>query len=78
MGEREAAIHDLVEEFIARGWLEPSTCNWSSAGFVVPKLRPNEWRMVVDYRWLNECTLPDAYPLHLIDDILCRQGKNRV
>ena len=76
--EREAAIHELVEEFIARGWLEPSTANWSSPGFVVPKPRPNEWRMVVDYRWLNEFAVPDAYPLPLIEDILCRQGKNKV
>ena len=78
VGEREAAIHELVEEFIARGWLEPSTANWSSPGFVVPKPRPNEWRIVVDYRWLNECTVPDAYPLPLIEDILCRKGKNKV
>ena len=78
VGEREAAIHELVEEFIARGWLEPSMANWSSPGFVVPKPRPNEWRMVVDYRSLNECTVPDAYPLPLIEDILCWRGKNKV
>ena len=66
VGEREAALAELIEEFIARRWLEPSTANWSSPAFVVPKPRPNEWRLVVDYRWLNECTVPDAYPLPLM------------
>ena len=35
VGEREAAIHELVEEFIPRGWLEPLTANCLSPGFVV-------------------------------------------
>ena len=52
--------------------------NWSLPGFVISKPRRNEWRMVVDYRWLNECTVPDAYPLPLTEDIICRQGKNKV
>ena len=30
------------------------------------------------YRWLKVCTISDAFPLPLIEDMLCRQGKNRV
>ena len=41
VGEGEAAIHKIVEEFISRGSLEPSAVNWSSPGFVVPKPRRN-------------------------------------
>ena len=46
--------------------------------FVVQKIRPNEWRIIVDYWWLNKCTITDVYPLPLIEDILGRHGKNRV
>ena len=54
VGEREAAIHELIEEFIARGLLQPSTSNWSRPAFPVLKPPTNEWRMVVDYRWLDK------------------------
>ena len=37
VGERKAAMAELVEEFVSRDWLEPSTAGWSSLAFVVPK-----------------------------------------
>ena len=60
VGEREASIPELVEKFVSRGWLEPSTAGWSSPAFVVPKEAAGKWRMVVDDRWLNDCTMIDA------------------
>ena len=70
VSECEATIAELIEEFISRGWLEPSTAGWSSPAFVVPKEVPGKWRMVVDYRWLNDCTMVDVYPLPLVDPLL--------
>ena len=46
VGEREAAIAELVEEFISRGWVEPSVAGWSSPAFFVPKKLAGKWRMV--------------------------------
>ena len=51
---------------------------WSSPAFVVPKEVAGKWRMVVDYRWLNDCTMVDAYPVPLVDLLLNRQGEKNI
>ena len=63
VGERAAAEQEIVEDDLARGWIEPCPASeWASNGFVVPKKEKGKWRLVVDYRQLNEATLPDAHP----------------
>ncbi len=51
-----------------------SACN--SPAFTVPK--PNDDRVVIDYRYVNDCTETDAHPLPRIEDILMNQGKFKI
>ena len=75
-GDRAEAMKKLLAEFIERGWIEPSNSEWASAAFLMPKKWKGEWRLVVDYRGLNEQTEHDSYSLPLIDTILEKQQKN--
>ena len=79
VGERAAAEQEIVEDFLARGWIEPCPASeWLFNGFVVPKKEKEKWRLVVDYRQLNEATLPDAHPLPLIENMLENQSKHKI
>ena len=69
-GDRAEAMKKLLAEFIERGWIEPSDSEWASPAFIVPKKEKGEWRLVVDYRGLNEQTEHDSYSVPLIDSIL--------
>ena len=63
VGERAAAEQEIVEDFLAPGWIEPCPASeWAPDGFIVPKKEKRKWRLVVDYRQLNEATLPDHTP----------------
>ena len=64
----------LLKEFIECGWIEPLDSKWASPPFIVPKKEKGEWRLVVDYRGLNEQTEHDWYSLPLIDTILQKQA----
>ena len=55
-GDRAKAMKKLLAEFIERGWIELSDSEWASPAFLVPKKEKGEWRLVVDYRGLNEQT----------------------
>ena len=77
-GDRAEAMKKLLAEFIERGWIEPSDSEWASPAFMVPKKEKGEWRLVVDYRGLNEQTEHDSYSLPLIDSILQKQQKKRI
>ena len=77
-GDRAEAMKKLLMEFIERGWFEPSDSEWASPAFIVPKKEKGEWRLVVDYRGLNEQTDHDSYSLPLIDSILQKQQKKRI
>ena len=49
-----------------------------SSGFVVPKKEKGKWRLVAYYRQINEATLPDAYPLPLIEKMFQNQSKHKI
>ena len=77
-GDRAEAMKEMLAEFIERGWIEPSDSEWASPAFIIPKKEKGEWRLVVDYRGLNEQTEHDSYLLRLIDTILQKQQKKRI
>ena len=73
-GERRAAWIRLTDQLLLDGKIEPGHGSWNSPSFPVPKKRPGDYRLVVDFRALNEATETDAHPLPRIEEILQRQG----
>ncbi|RDB24930.1 Transposon Ty3-I Gag-Pol polyprotein [Hypsizygus marmoreus] len=67
----------LIDQHLAAGRIRPSSSQYASPSFIIPKSDPNVllcW--VNDYCILNEVTVPDNYPLPRVDDILvdCAKG----
>ncbi|KAK9687374.1 Integrase zinc binding domain [Popillia japonica] len=72
-------VRKQVDKMLKQGIIKPSTSPWSSPLWVVPKKLDasgeRKWRVVIDYRRLNEKTIGDAYPLPNIEDILDQLGR---
>ncbi|SCV69303.1 BQ2448_2323 [Microbotryum intermedium] len=72
----------LLDEHLAAGRLRPSSSEYSSPAFIIPKkgmdtdpsIMP---RWVNDYRILNAATVPDRTPLPLPDEILSVSARAR-
>ena len=64
----------LTDDTIKTEKIEPGVSPWNSPSFPVPKKKPGEYRLVEDFRRLNDATVDDAHPLPRIEDILQRQG----
>lgn len=62
---------DLVDDLIAKGFVEESTSAWSSPALLVPK-QTGGYRLAIDYRKLNACTIPYAYPLPYMREIFSK------
>ena len=77
-GERKEAWDRLTDEVIAAGKVEPGVGPWSSPSFPVPKKNPGEYRLVEDFRAVNENTEDDAHPLPRIDEMVQRQSEYRM
>ena len=77
VGERRQALVDVIEEKMRRGQMEDGQGAWSSPAFVVAK-KVGKWRIVVDFRALNEATITDSYPLPRIEDTLVRFGRKGI
>lgn len=73
--EVESQINKMLKQNIIRHSNSP----WSSPIWVVPKKLDasgnQKWRVVIDYRKLNEKTIDDKYPLPNITDLLDKLGK---
>jgi len=71
-------IDKQVKQLLENDVIKHSTSPYNSPLWVVPKKADSKgnrrWRMVIDYRALNEKTVGDAYPLPNITEILDQLG----
>jgi len=63
-----------LDEMLEQGLIEPSKSPWASPVVLVPKKEPGTYRLTLDYRRLNSCTVSDAYPLPRLEEILASLG----
>ena len=68
LAKREFAENE-IQAMAEKGLIEPSHSAWSAPAVLVPK-RDGTTRFCIDYRRLNQLTIPDSHPLPRIDDTL--------
>lgn len=75
----EKEIERQIKEMLEQGIIKESNSPYNSPLWVVPKKKDNsgkqKWRIVIDYRKLNEVTVNDKFPMPNIDGILNKLGR---
>lgn len=71
-------VKQQVGKMLEQGIIRPSESAWSSPIWIVPKKSDAsgkvKWRLVIDFRKVNEKTLDDKYPIPNITDVLDKLG----
>jgi hypothetical protein len=74
-------VDGQVKQLFEDGIIQKSDYAWNSPLLVVPKMSgpdgKRKWRLVVDFRKLNERTVGDAYPLPDITEILDQLSQSK-
>jgi hypothetical protein len=65
----KAELEKQVKHLIDVGWVKPAVSPWASSILFAPK-PGGKLRLCVDYRYLNENTIKNTYPLPRIDTLL--------
>lgn len=66
--EQEVADEEL-DKMLKAGVVEPSESPYVSEPVIIKK-KSGDWRYCIDYRRLNRYTVPDAFPMRRIDDLI--------
>ena len=75
--EERGEVHEFIQEQLRKGYIRPSKSPQTAPVFFVGK-KDSKKRMVQDYRYLNEWTIKNNYPLPLISDVLENIGTKKV
>lgn len=72
-------VQRQIQSMLEQGIIQPSESPWLSPNSIVPK-KPDasgktKWRVVEDYKKLNEKTIYDKYALFSITDVLDKLKK---
>ena len=72
------AMKATLDELLATGLIRRSVSPYGLPAFMVGKEQGKKWRMVVDYRKLNELTIKNATSLPHAKELMARLSKARV
>ena len=75
--EEREEVQTFVKDQLRKGYIRPSKSPQTSLVHFVAK-KDGTWRMVQDYRHINQWTIKNGYSLSLIADILDGVGKRKV
>ena len=75
--EERGEVHEFIQEQLRKGYIRPSKSPQTVLVFFLGK-KDGKKRMVQDYRYLNEWTIKNNYPLPLISDVLENIGTKKV
>ena len=75
--EEREKVREVVKEQLRKGYIRPSKSPQIVPVFFVGK-KDGKKRMVQDYRYLNEWTIKNNYPLLLISDVLENIGTKKL
>lgn len=75
----EEEIENQIRDMLKQGIIKESNSPYNSPLWVVPKKADNsgrkKWRVVIDYRKLNEVTVSDKFPIPNIEGTLDKLGR---
>ena len=75
--EEREEVHEFIQEQLRKGYIRSLKLPQTAPVFFVGK-KDGKKRMVQDYRYLNEWTIKNNYPLPLISDVVENIGTKRV
>ena len=75
--EEREEVHEFIQEQLRKEYIRPLKSPQTAPVFFVGK-KNSKKRMVQDYRYLNEWTIKNNYPLPLISDVVENSGTKRV
>ena len=74
-------VEEQIQKLMDAGFITTSESAWASPTIVVPKPTRNgkkEYRMCIDYRELNNCTVKDRYNIPSMRDLYRKLRGNRI
>ena len=77
MREEREEVREFIWEQLRKGYIQPSKSPQTALVFFVGK-KDEKKQMVQDYRYFNEWTIKNNYPLPLISDVLENIGTKKV